>query len=54
MGFEMSKKKKFKRAEEFVKRMKEVYEEAEAALRKSQEEMRKYADRKEVSQRSIE
>jgi len=46
MGFEMKKKGKFKRAEEFAKRMKEVHEEAEIVLRKSQEEMRKYADRK--------
>jgi len=46
MGFEMRKKGKFERAEDFAKRIKEVYKEAEAALRKSQEEMRKYADRK--------
>ena len=46
MGFKMRKKEKFKRVEEFAKRMKEVYEEAEAALRKSQEKMRKYANRK--------
>jgi len=46
MGFEMRKKGKFKRAEELAKRMKEVYEKAEVALRKSQEEIRKYADRK--------
>ena len=46
MGFEIRKKRKFEKVEEFVKRMKEVYEEAEAALRKSQEKMRKYANRK--------
>jgi len=46
MGFEMRKKEKFKKAEEFTTRMKEVHEEAEATLKKSQEEMRKYADRK--------
>jgi len=46
MGFEMRKKGKFEKAKEFTKRMKEVHEEAEAALRKSQEEIRKYADRK--------
>jgi len=46
MGFEMRKKGKFERAEEFVSRIKEVYEEAKTALRKSQEEIRKYADRK--------
>jgi len=46
MGFKMRKKGKFEKTEEFVTRMKEVHEEAEVALRKSQEEMRKYADRK--------
>ena len=46
MQFEMRKKRKFKRAEEFAKRIKEVHKEAEAVLRKSQEEMRKYANRK--------
>jgi len=46
MGFEMRKKGKFKKAEEFMTRMKEVHEEAEAALKKSQEEMKKYTNRK--------
>jgi len=60
MGFEMRKKGKFEKveeftkrmkevyeeAEEFTKRMKEVYEEAEVALKKSQEEMKKYTNRK--------
>ena len=46
MEFEMRKKRKFERVEEFAKRMKKVHEEAETALKKSQEEMRKYADRK--------
>ena len=46
MGFEIRKKRKFEKVEEFVKRMKEVYEETEIVLRKSQEETRKYADRK--------
>jgi len=46
MGFEMRKKGKFERAEDFTKRMKKVHEEAEAVLGKSQEEMRKYTDRK--------
>ena len=45
IGFEIRKKGKFKRAEEFVIR-KEVHEKAEVALRKSQEEMKKYANRK--------
>jgi len=46
MGFEMRKKRRFEKAEEFAMRMKEVHEEAEAALKKSQEKMRKYANRK--------
>ena len=32
-------------ATEFVERMKKVHEEAEAALKKTQEEMKRYADR---------
>ena len=46
MGFEMRKKGKFKKAEEFAMRIKEVHEEAEAALKKNQKEMRKYTNRK--------
>jgi len=46
IGFEIRKKEKFKKTEEFATRIKEVYEEAEAALKKSQKEIRKYADRK--------
>ena len=44
MGFEMRKKGKVLRAEEFVAKMKEIQEEAQAALRKAQEEMKKQAD----------
>ena len=46
MGFKIKKKRKFEKVKEFATRIKEVYEEAEAVLRKSQEEMRKYANRK--------
>jgi len=46
MGFKMRKKEKFEKAEEFAIRIKEVYKEAETVLKKSQEEMKKYADRK--------
>jgi len=46
MGFEMRKKGKFKKTEEFAKRIKKIHKEAEVALRKSQKEMRKYANRK--------
>ena len=48
MGFEMRKKGKFEGAERFTKRMKEVQEEAKAALGKAQEDMRRYADRHRV------
>jgi len=44
MGFEMRKKGKVLRAEEFATKMKEIQEEAQAALRKAQEEMKKQAD----------
>jgi len=45
IGFELRKKGKFEGAEKFAKRMKEVQEEAKAALGKVQENMRRYADR---------
>jgi len=46
MGFKMRKKGKFEKAKEFATRIKEVYEKAEAALKKSQEEIKRYANRK--------
>jgi len=46
IGFEGRKKGKYAGAEKFVEKMKEIQEEAKAALRKAQEDMRKYADRK--------
>jgi len=46
MGFEMIRKGKYKGAEKFMTKMKEIQEEAKAALGKAQEEMKKYADRK--------
>jgi len=46
MGFKMRKKGKFEKAEEFATRIKEVHEEAKVALKKSQEEMKRYANRK--------
>ena len=45
MGFNIRKKGKNKKAEEFVREMKERYEEARAALVKSQKEMKKQVDR---------
>ena len=45
MGGDIRRKGKVKSATEFVERMKKVHEEAEVALRKTQEEMKRYADR---------
>ena len=45
MGFDIRKKGKNEKAEEFVKEMKERHEEAKAALVKSQEEMKRQVDR---------
>ena len=45
MGFDIRKKGKNEKAEEFVKEMKETHEEARVALVKSQEEMKRQADR---------
>jgi len=46
MGFEMRRKGKYKGAEKFVMKMKEIQEKAKAALGKAQKEIKKYADRK--------
>ena len=48
MEFKGRKKGKYERAERFVTKMKEIQEEAEAVLGKAQEEMKKYADRKQA------
>ena len=45
MGGDIKRKGKVESATEFVERMKKVQEEAEAALKKTQEEMKRYADR---------
>ena len=45
IGEDIRRKGKVESATEFVERMKKVHEEAEVALRKTQEEMKKYADR---------
>jgi len=45
IGGDIRKKRKVENATEFVERMKKVHEEAEVALRKTQEEMKRYADR---------
>jgi len=46
MGFEGRKKGKYVGAEKFVEKMKKIQKEAKAALRKAQEDIRKYADKK--------
>ena len=46
IGFEVRKKRKYKGAERFITKMKEIQEEAKAALEKAQEEMEKYVNRK--------
>jgi len=46
MGFEGRKKGKYAGAEKFIKKMKEIQEEAKATLGKAQADMKKYADRK--------
>jgi len=45
MGGDIRRKGKVESATEFVEKMKRVHEEAEVALRKTQEEMKRYADR---------
>ena len=45
MGGDIRRKGKVESAMEFVERIKKVHEEVEAALRKTQEEMKRYADR---------
>jgi len=45
MGGDIRRKGKVESVTEFVERIKKVHEEAEAALKKMQEEMKKYADR---------
>jgi len=46
IGFEGGKKGKYAGAEKFIEKMKEIQEEAKAALGKAQADMKKYADKK--------
>ena len=46
MGGDIRKRGKVEKATEFVKKMKKVYEEAEAALKKAQEDMKRQADKR--------
>jgi len=45
MGGDIRRKGKVESATEFVERIKRVYEEVEVALKKTQEEMKRYVDR---------
>ena len=45
MGFEIRKKRKYAKAEKFVKEMKEMHEEAKAVLKNLQKEMKRYVDK---------
>ena len=46
MGFKMRKKGRSEGARKFIERMKKIQEEAQAVLKKTQEEMKRQADRK--------
>ena len=46
MGGDIRRKGRVESATEFIERMKKVHEEAEVALKKTQEEMKRYADYK--------
>jgi len=46
IGFKGRKKRKYEGAKKFIEKMKEIQEEARAALEKVQEKMKKYIDRK--------
>jgi len=46
MGFEGRKKRKYTGAEKFIEKMKEIQEEAKAALGKAQADMKKYVNKK--------
>ena len=46
MGFKGRKKEKYTGAEKFIKKMKEIQEEAKVALGKVQVDMKKYANKK--------
>jgi len=46
IGFKGRKKGKYERAKKFIEKIKQIQEEAKAALSKAQEEIKKYADQK--------
>ena len=45
MGFEIRKKRKYTKAEKFMKEIKEMHKETKAVLKNLQEEMKKYVDK---------
>ena len=45
MGFELRKKKRFEEANKFTERIQEIQKETKVALKKAQEDMKKYANR---------
>ena len=45
MGFEIRKKRKYTKAEKFMKKIKEMHKETKAVLKNLQEEMKKYVDK---------
>jgi len=53
MGADIRKKGKVEKATEFAERMKKVQEEAGAALRKAQEEMKRQADRESITNKIL-
>jgi len=53
MGFEIRKKESLEGAERFVERMKRMQKEAQAALKKVQEEIKKQVDKKGERQRNM-
>ena len=54
IGFKVRRKGKYKRAEKFMTKMKEIQEKVKAVLEKTQEEMKRYTNRKKQRLMSIE
>jgi len=50
MGFERRRKGKYEAAGKFVERMKKIQKKAKAALEKAQEEMKKFANRRQMEE----
>ena len=50
MGFEERRKEKYETVEKFIKRMKKIQEKAKVVLGKAQEEMKKFANRRQMEE----